>query len=187
MGCAKLVHTIGSVNINSCSKRSPFSSAVFSMLKKFRMNDRAALGSEAGLKGKRRKGISRALDFNSFVQPLNSSCISSGSTSFRVQASPSQSGFGGGEGGMAPFVWELAFFFDLGEATPPASFSLPRSLEKIRMLDGGGAYVRAWFGFMGIVSRKSWVGPVGFSHRCCYLWRCAMSKCPSRQGKASSR
>ena len=31
-----------------------------SMLKKFRMNVRAALGSDAGLNGKRRKGMSRA-------------------------------------------------------------------------------------------------------------------------------
>jgi len=30
------------------------------MLKKFRMKVRAALGSDAGLKGRRRKGISRA-------------------------------------------------------------------------------------------------------------------------------
>lgn len=102
--CSKLAHTIGSVNINSCSKRSPFSSAPLSMLKKFRMNVRAALGSDAGLKGKRRNGISKALDFNSFVQPLSNSCISSGSTSFRVQASPSQSGFGGGAGTIVPFV-----------------------------------------------------------------------------------
>lgn len=98
------VHTVGSVNINSCSKRSPFSSTPFSMLKKFRMNVRAALGSDAGLKGKRRNGISKALDFSSIVQPLNNSCISSGSTSFRVQASPSQSGFGGGAETTTPLV-----------------------------------------------------------------------------------
>ena len=140
--CSKKVHTIGSVNINSCSKRSPLSSAPFSMLKKFRMNVRAALGSDAGLKGKSKKGISRALDFNSFVQPLNNSCISSASTSFRVQASPSQRGFGGGAGATTPFVWRLAFFFDLGEATPPPSLSLPRSLEKIRMLKASEVYVR---------------------------------------------
>ena len=104
MGCPEQVRTIGSVNINSCSKRSPFSSVPLSILKKFRMNVRAALGSDAGLNGNRRKGISKALDFNSFVQPLNRSCISSGSTSFRVQMSPSQSGFGGGAGTTVPFV-----------------------------------------------------------------------------------
>ena len=52
--------TMGSVNINSCSRRAPLRSAPFSMLKKFLMNVRAALGSDAGLKGSRRKGISRA-------------------------------------------------------------------------------------------------------------------------------
>ena len=104
MGCPEQVRTIGSVNINSCSKRPPFSSVPLSMLKKFRMKVRAALGSDAGLNGNRRKGISSALDFNSFVHPLNSSCISSGSTSFRVQTSPSQSGFGGGAGTTVPFV-----------------------------------------------------------------------------------
>lgn len=77
--------------------------------------------------------MSKALDFNSVVQPLNNSCISSGSTSFRVQASPSQRGFGGGAEAMAPFVWRLAFFRDLGKATPPPSLSLPRSLEKMRI------------------------------------------------------
>ena len=51
---------MGSVKINSCSSRAPLRSAPFSMLKKFLMNVRAALGSEAGLKGSRRKGISRA-------------------------------------------------------------------------------------------------------------------------------
>ena len=105
ISCVQMLLTIGSVNINSCSKRSPFSSAPLSMLKKFRMNVRAALGSDAGLKGKRRKGRSKAFDFNSLVQPLNNSCISSGSTSFRVQGSPSQRGFEGGAGAMAPFVW----------------------------------------------------------------------------------
>ncbi len=147
-----MVHTIGSVNISSCSKRSPFSSVPFSILKKFRMKERAALGSEAGLKGKRRNGISRALDFNSFVQLLNSSCISSGSTSFRVQASPSQSGFGGGGGGTAPLVWGLAFFFDLGEATPAPSLSLLLSLEKNPIVNACESYVRPWVSLMGMVS-----------------------------------
>lgn len=51
---------MGSVKINSCSSRAPLRSAPLSMLKKFLMNVRAALGSEAGLNGSRRKGISRA-------------------------------------------------------------------------------------------------------------------------------
>lgn len=51
---------MGSVRINSCSSRAPLRSAPFSMLKKFLMNVRAALGSDAGLNGSRRKGISRA-------------------------------------------------------------------------------------------------------------------------------
>lgn len=51
---------MGSVKINSCSSRAPLRSAPFSILKKFLMNVRAALGSEAGLNGSRRKGISRA-------------------------------------------------------------------------------------------------------------------------------
>ena len=51
---------MGSVKINSCSSRAPLRSAPFSMLKKFLMNVRAALGSEAGLNGSRRKGISSA-------------------------------------------------------------------------------------------------------------------------------
>ena len=148
---SSMLRTIGSVNINSCCKRSPLSSAPLSMLKKFRMNVRAALGSEAGLKGKRRKVMSKAFDFNSFVQPLSNSCISSGSTSFRAQASPSQRGFGGGAKAMVPFVWRLAFFLDLGEVSPPPSLSLPRSLEKIRMLEACRGYVRPWVSLMGIV------------------------------------
>ena len=51
---------MGSVKINSCSSRAPLRSAPLSMLKKFLMNVRAALGSEAGLNGNRRKGISSA-------------------------------------------------------------------------------------------------------------------------------
>ena len=141
ISCSEMVHTIGSVNINSCSKRSPFSSALLSMLKKLRMKVRAALGSEAGLKGKRRKGMSKARDFNSFVHPLNSSCISSGSTSFRAQASPSQSGLGGGAGATKPLMWRSAFFLDLGEATPPPSLSLARNLEKMRMIEECRGYM----------------------------------------------
>ena len=173
MSSSDMVHTIGSVNINSCSKRSPLSSALLSMLKKLRMKVRAALGSEAGLKGKRRKGMSKARDFNSFVQPLNSSCISSGSTSFRAQASPSQRGFGGGAGATTPLMWRLAFFLDLGEAPPPPSLSLPRSLEKIRMFEECRVYMRAWVWLMGIVSSTLWAGRVrvcqaGVWQRCNY-------------------
>ena len=51
---------MGSVKINSCSSRAPLRSAPLSMLKKFLINVRAALGSEAGLNGSRRKGMSRA-------------------------------------------------------------------------------------------------------------------------------
>ena len=151
LDCSGTVHTIGSVNINSCSKRSPFSSVPLSMLKKFRMNVRAALGSDAGLKGKRRKGISKALDFISFVQPLNSSCISSGSTSFRVQASPSHRGFGGGAGTTTPLAWGFAFLFDLGEATAPPSLSLLRSFENNPIFSVCGDYVRRLILLMGMV------------------------------------
>ena len=174
--CSKLVRTIGSVNISSCSKRSPFSSVPLSLLKKFRMKVRAALGSDAGLNGKRRNGISRALDFNSFVQARISSCISSGSTSFRVQASPSQSGFGGGTGAMAPFVWALAFFFDLGEASPPASLSLLLSFEKNPMANACGGCVRPQVSLMGMVSCDSWVEAVCVTQGYYYFWRPAITR-----------
>ncbi len=146
-------------------------SAPLSILKKFRMNVRAALGSEAGLKGKRRKGRSRAaitiplvfvivmcsgfskspLDLSSYVHPLNSSWISSGSTSLRAQAS-SQCGFGGGAG-TAPFLWTF-FFFDFGVATPP-SLSLFLSLENRPILTSPGLYLSIWIAIMGIASLNS--------------------------------
>ena len=53
--------TIGSVKRSSCIKASPVRGEPLCIaLKKFRMNVRAALGSELGRKGRRRKGISRA-------------------------------------------------------------------------------------------------------------------------------
>lgn len=85
------------------------------------MKVRAALGSDAGLNGKRRKGRSRAIkealsssvdgkevgcripfDLSSLVHPLSNSWTSSGSTSLRSQAS-AQRGFGGG-GGAPPLT-----------------------------------------------------------------------------------
>lgn len=51
--------TIGSVSRNSCASMSPCMCCDRS--KKFLINVRAALGSEVGRKGKRRKGISRAV------------------------------------------------------------------------------------------------------------------------------
>ena len=54
------MYTIGSVSKSSCSRRSPFILAPRSMLKKLRMNVRAALGSDAGRNGNNKKGRSSA-------------------------------------------------------------------------------------------------------------------------------
>ena len=53
--------TIGSVKTNSCARLSPLSELALSMLKKLRIKVRAALGSEAGRKGRRKKGMSSAV------------------------------------------------------------------------------------------------------------------------------
>ena len=108
------------------------------------MKVRAALGSDVGLKGKRRKGRSRAgkvtlvwiagcvarrfssiipFDLSSFVHPLSNSWTSSGSTSFRNQAS-AQRGFGGG-GGALPLRWDCFLFLEV-----EAAGSLLRNREK---------------------------------------------------------
>lgn len=176
ISCSRVVHTIGSVNINSWSKRSPFRSVPLSMLKKFRMNVRAALGSDAGRNGKRRNGISKALDFSSFVQPLNNSCISSGSTSFRVQASPPQSGFGGGTGTTAPFAWVLAFFFDLGAATPPPSLSLLRSFENNPILDTCGIMCDLEYRLWAWCLMNHVVGTICVRQRSNCFWRPAVTR-----------
>ena len=126
--------------MSSCSSCLPCS-IPRSSLKKLRMKERAALGSDAGRKGKRRKGISSAIDWMSaisilrdqllglpldlisLVQLLRSSWTSSGSTSFRSQASAQRS-FGGG-GGALPLSWACFLFF----AVAPAP-SLFRKREK---------------------------------------------------------
>lgn len=83
-------------------------------------------------------------DFNSTVHPLSSSCTSSGSTCFLVQAS-SQRGLGGWAG-TAPFVWSgfLDFF---GVVSPP--LLLPLNLEKNPMLRlWGGDGINPLFYFL---------------------------------------
>lgn len=78
------------------------------------------------------------LDLISFVQPLRSSWISSGSTSFRSQAS-GQRGFGGGGGGVLPLRFVCFLFLEVG---PP-----PRSREKKGIL--GERLGECWINLVG--------------------------------------
>ena len=86
--------------------------------------------------------VSVPLDFNSTVQPLRSSCISSGSTVLRVQAS-SHRGFCG----ASLIVFWCTPFFDFPTFAGP---SLPFSLEKKL-----GIAIAGLFSWMGLTRRDA--------------------------------